>query len=82
MKKITEPATRGVLQKKAFLKISQNSQENTCARVSFLIKFYFFKNTFLRPIKKTWYDWLINYIPESVTKIVGGFKKKIVRFFN
>ena len=25
--------------KKVFLKISQNSQENTCARVSFLIKF-------------------------------------------
>ena len=30
---------RGVLCKKVFLKISQNSQENTCARVSFLIKF-------------------------------------------
>ena len=29
---------RGVLEKKVFLKISQNSQENTCARVSFLIK--------------------------------------------
>ena len=26
--------------KKVFLKISQNSQENTCARVSFLIKLY------------------------------------------
>ena len=26
----------GVLKKKAFLKILQNSQENTCARVSFL----------------------------------------------
>ena len=28
----------GVLQKKAFLKILQNSQENTCVGVSFLIK--------------------------------------------
>ena len=36
----TEAATRGVLQKKVFLEISQNSQENTCARVSFLIKLY------------------------------------------
>ena len=27
--------------KKVFLKISQNSQENTCARVSFLIKLQF-----------------------------------------
>ena len=28
-------ATGAVLQKKVFLKISQNSQENTCAGVSF-----------------------------------------------
>ena len=34
----TEAATRSVLWKKVFLEISQNSQENTCARVSFLIK--------------------------------------------
>ena len=31
-----EAATTGVRLKKAFLKLSQNSQENTCARVSFL----------------------------------------------
>ena len=29
----TEAATRGVLCKKVFLKVLQNSQENTCARV-------------------------------------------------
>ena len=34
----TDTATRGVLWKKLFLEISQNSQENTCARVSFLIQ--------------------------------------------
>ena len=33
-----DAATVGVLWKKVFLEISQNSQENTCARVSFLIK--------------------------------------------
>ena len=33
-----EAATRGVLRKKVFLEIWQNLQENTCARVSFLIK--------------------------------------------
>ena len=33
-----EAATRRFLYKKVFLEISQNSQENTCARVSFLIK--------------------------------------------
>ena len=34
----TEAATTGVLCKKVFLEISQNSQENTCARVSFSIR--------------------------------------------
>ena len=33
-----EAATGGVLLKKVFLKTWQNWQENTCARVSFLIK--------------------------------------------
>ena len=35
---IREVATIGVLQEKVFLEIPENSQENTCARVSFLIK--------------------------------------------
>ena len=35
---LSEAATGGVLWKKVFLEISQNSQENTCVRVSFLIK--------------------------------------------
>ena len=35
---VTEAATGGVLQKNVFLEISQNSQENTCAKVSFLTK--------------------------------------------
>ena len=34
----SEAATRGVLCKKVFFEISQNSQENTCARVSFYNK--------------------------------------------
>ena len=34
----SEAATTGVLCKTVFFEISQNSQENTCARVSFLIK--------------------------------------------
>ena len=38
MTRITEAATGGNLQKKLLLKISLNSQENICARVSFLIK--------------------------------------------
>ena len=38
LKVSTEAVTGGVLSKNVFLEISQNSQENTCARVSFLIK--------------------------------------------
>ena len=30
----------------------------------------------------TWYDWLFNCIPEPITKIVYGFKDKIVSLFN
>ena len=33
--KVSEAATGGILSKKVFLKISQNSQENTCGRVFF-----------------------------------------------
>ena len=33
--RIREAAAGGVLSKKVFLKISQSSQENTCARASF-----------------------------------------------
>ena len=37
VKSHSEAATRSTLLKNLFLKISQNSQENTCAKVSFLI---------------------------------------------
>ena len=33
--RLTEPVVRKCSVKKVFLEISQNSQENTCARVSF-----------------------------------------------
>ena len=35
---MAETAIGGVLLEKVFLQISQNSQENTCVRVSILIK--------------------------------------------
>ena len=35
----------------------------------------------IRPIKNTWYDWLINYVPEPIIKNAGGFKYTIVSFF-
>ena len=33
----------------------------------------------IRPFKNTWYDWLINYIPESIRKSVGGFNPNLGR---
>ena len=38
MTTLPDAATRGALCKKMFLQICQNSQENTCTRVSFLVK--------------------------------------------
>ena len=35
----------------------------------------------IRLTKNTWYDWLINYIPEPIRKGLGGFKDKIVSLF-
>ena len=35
----------------------------------------------IRPIKNTWYDWLINYIPKPKRKSVGGFKACACYFF-
>ena len=35
----------------------------------------------IRPIKNTWYDWLINYFPELIRKSAGGLKDKIVNLF-
>ena len=35
----------------------------------------------IRPIKNTWYDWLINDIAKPIRKRVSGFKDKIVSLF-
>ena len=42
---VSEGVVRGCSIKKVFLEISQNSQENTCARVSFLLKLFIKKET-------------------------------------
>ena len=31
----------------------------------------------IRPIKNSWYNWLINYITEPITKIASDFKGKL-----
>ena len=35
----------------------------------------------IRPINNTWFDWLINYIPEPTRKSEGSSKDKIVSIF-
>ena len=57
--RVAEAIVRKCSVKKVFLKISQNSQENTCARLSFLIKLQAFlqnassasKNTFSKILR-------------------------------
>ena len=44
--------------KKVFFKISQNSQENTCARVSFLIKLQAAPFTLLHKSGNAWVNYL------------------------
>ena len=36
----------------------------------------------IKQIKNTWYEWLIDYIPEPITKIADDFKDKFVSAFN
>ena len=36
----------------------------------------------IRPIKNTWYDWLINYIPKPIRKSVSVLKDKFIILFN
>ena len=33
----------------------------------------------IRPIKNTWYDWLINYILEAIRKSVGSSKNRLFK---
>ena len=35
----------------------------------------------IRPIKNTWYDWLVNCIPDPIRKSVSAFKDKTVSLF-
>ena len=34
-----------------------------------------------RPIKNTWFDWLVNFVPVPIRKSVGGFEDNIVSLF-
>ena len=58
-----EAATRGVLEEKMLLEILQNWQENTCVRVSFLIKLQvwgFRAARWVNLIRKLWHSFQIS----------------------
>ena len=66
LERAQEAATGDVLQEKACLEISQNSQGRTCARASFLIKLRLKTCNFIRPAvllkKKLWHRcFLVNF---------------------
>ena len=63
--KVSEAVVRRCSVKKVFLKISQNSQENTCARVSFLIKLQAPSATLLK--KRLWH----RCFPVNFVKFLG-----------
>ena len=48
LKKRTEAVAQSCSLKKVFLEISQNLQENTCARASFLMKLQVEANNFIK----------------------------------
>ena len=35
----------------------------------------------IRPIKNTWYDWLINYIPQLIRTSIIALKDKIASLY-
>ena len=84
-RKTTEPTTGGILQKQMFFKISHNSQENTCARVSFfnkvaglqLLRASFLQNTFGRLLLK---PGLNLFFKETLWSHFWGIKKKWAKF--
>ena len=74
---ITEAATRGVLCKKVFLEISQNSQENTCGRVSFLINLQARPATLLK--KRRWHRYFpVNFAKFLRTTFLQNFSVRLL----
>ena len=57
IKRITEAVAQMFSVKKVFLEISQNSQENTCARISLLIKLQVTSATPATLLKKRHWRW-------------------------
>ena len=72
VKKDVQKQQLEVFYQKGFLKISQNSQENTCARVCFLIELQASGSNFFINISKKSLSWLVWSIIRGVVKREGG----------
>ena len=59
---ISETVVQRYSVKKTFLKISQNSQENTCARVSFLTKLQALACNFIKNRDPGHMSFLVNFV--------------------
>ena len=85
----TKAVARRCSVKKVFLEISQNSQENTCARVSFLIKLKAFGTMFYKEQARNFLLMIIFEEPSSIfvsrcltKKELAGMLIHISKIFN
>ena len=85
----TKAVARRCSIKKVFLEISQNSQENTCARVSFLIKLKAFGTMFYKEQARNFLLMIIFEEPSSIfvsrcltKKELAGMLIHISKIFN
>ena len=62
------------------LKIKKEIFEPIMLSIDHIDKFEQKEMKKVKPIKNTFYNWLINYIPKPIRKSVGGFEDKIVSF--
>ena len=63
----TEPVVRRCPVEKVFLKISQNSQENTCARASFSIKLQAASASKMKICENILRKYLMTFMPLTVS---------------
>ena len=73
-----EQVARRYFVKKLFLKIPQNSQENTCARVSFLINFIHRTPTFAASVQAEWFFSIIRFSLSWSYKLHRNVSSRII----
>ena len=80
-KKKENPSYKNENIAKEYLKNMQNSQVLKVKNSLLELEKYLKDFNKIGPGKNTWYEWLINYVPEPIRKSVAGFKDKIFSLF-